>query len=152
MTYSAATNAWRILPDPSWFPRPGEVQHSYDHHAFDPTRGTMYYHPFGYRTVHAYDVRTQTWSRAPNISSPSDWVVCCSGLEYFPERDSLIWNNLEGGGGGRSEILEWPIGASRWNVMHTSAGMGNHHGFTNYNPVHGVIWLGGGIPDGAARS
>lgn len=148
VTYSAATNTWTHEPDPSWFPGPGEVQHSYDHHTFDPTRGTFYYRPFQLRDIHAFDVASRTWSRAPDIFSYSDWVVCCSGLEYFPERDSLIWNNLDGGGDGRSEIMEWPIGASDWTVLSTTPGMGNHHGFTTYNPVHGVIWMGGGIPRG----
>ena len=151
ITYSAATNTWTERPDPVWYPRVGVVQHSYDHHTFDPTRGTFYYHPFGVnkREVHALDVATQTWSRTPDILSPSGWVDCCSGLEYFPERDSLIWNNLEGGGAGKSEILEWPIGAGGWTVLDTSTSMGNQDGFTNYNPVHGAIWMGGGIPEGS---
>lgn len=150
VTYSAATNTWTEMPDPSWYPSPGEIQHSYDHNTFDTTRGTFYYHPFGYNSVHAFDVTTQSWSEIPDLYSSSGrgWVVCCSGLEYFPERDSLIWNNLEGGGNGNSEILEWPIGASRWNALSTTSGMGNHHGFASHNPVHGVVWLGGGIPEG----
>jgi hypothetical protein len=156
VTYSAATNSWEVRPDPSWYPSPGGVSHSYDHHAFDPTRGTFYYHPFGINEggVHAFDVNSQSWSQAPNISSPSGsgWVVCCSGLEYFPERDSLIWNNLVGGGDGKSEILEWKIGSAGWTVLDTSAGMGNHHGFTNYNSVHGAIWMGGGIPEGSGSN
>ena len=148
VTYTAATNTWTHLPDPSWFPGPGQVQHSYDHHTFDPTRGTFYYHPFQTRNIRALDIASGNWSTAPTMNFESDWVVCCSGIEYFPERDSLIWNNLDGGGDGRSEILEWRIGANNWTVLSSTPSMGNQHGFSTYNPIYGEIWMGGGIPRG----
>lgn len=131
IVYSDSGNIWRELPQPFWA---SDFGNSYDHHAINPVAGYFYFHPFNTQQVYQYHIASKSWSALPAMP---DAMVCCLGMEYFPEMNGLV---LAGGG----RIYFFDVQKGEWRVIATKLAMGPYHNFAEYNPVHGLMLLGGG--------
>jgi len=140
------TNRWEILPQPAWFPCPvGGAMHGYHHTALDAVGRVLYHRPFGgTRVLQRLDMTTGIWSELPAIpQGVHDYANnCCVGVDYFPERDTLVFASLENGTVGR--VIEYSEGSGAWTSIAGDLPMGEYQHFAEYNPVHGVVWFGGG--------
>ena len=145
VAYSAATNAWRILPTPYWIPN--SIMHGYDHNAIDPVDGVFYHREYSQRSVYRYDIAAGTWSQLPTV--PTDvmgYAVCCMGLEYFPELEGLILASSTSTGVPDEAYLYSDI-TGQWSRIAEGSPIGTYNHFVEYNPVHRVVLFGGGTDD-----
>jgi hypothetical protein len=146
ISYSDATNSWRVMPRPAWL-QVG-THHGYEHNTIDAARG-QYYMRRSYMdvTYEKYDIASGTWTQLPP-NNVLQYAQCCAGVEYFPGL-GLIW--VQGG-----EVNADPIfygGVFRFNESTqqwvrlgavSSMPMGNYHNIAKYNPVRNVMIFGGG--------
>lgn len=145
--YDDATNTWTNLPAPFWFSpiQGGNAMHGYEHTTIDPVARKIYTRPMGDdvlrgMTGYVYDIPTSTWSTLP-INNVTQYNSCCIGLQWFPERASVIWPSLESGVNGG--VVEYKSGA--WSrLWPVNLVLGSYQGFAQYNPVLHLVWFGGG--------
>lgn len=121
--YDVATNTWSRETTP-W---PDDAGHAYDGNAIDPDTGIHYFA----RSSNVQRFDGSGWTRLP---SPGPQTVAV-GLTWFRSRRELV---LLG-----SRISRWD-GASWTEVPMEGVTFGSYHTFAEYNPVHDVVWLGGG--------
>jgi hypothetical protein len=140
--YSAATNAWQILPQPDWIG--DQPMHGYDHNAINPAAGDLYHYQFG-GTVYRYRIPTQTWSELPALPGPI-YRSCCTGVEYFPELGGLFVANLQG-----ESALLFKESTQQWEVLSDELPAHGYHTFAEYNPVHKLMFFGGGNDPGSRQ-
>lgn len=137
--YEEATNTWRTGPRPSsGF---DGTRHGYDHQAIDEQTGNFYVYQF--RTVHTWD--GAQWSQSSELpSSVMGYFSCCVGFGYFPERGKIQLASGENGPMGA--ISEYDPNTDTWSRVSAPASvpMGGYHNVAKYNPVHGVMLVGGG--------
>src|SRR5262245_21877731 len=140
VAYAADKNRWRILPQPEWLGK--TATHGYDHNALDPARGVFYYRAFSSKggVVHRYDIKAEKWSELLPIDT-DEYLACCVGLAWFPERKSLVFAS---GGGGKGEVFAFSEPDQKWSTLAKDLPMGVYHNFAEYSPVHKVVLLGGG--------
>ncbi len=145
VTYSAITNAWRIMPGEGWIAT--GVGHGYDHNAINPEKGIFYHFPYGNgaRTVHAYDIAKGEWGELPPLK-PAEYLTCCAGVEYFPALGGLFVANTQGG----SAYL-FKDATREWITLAKGLPATGLHSFAEYSPVHEVMIFGGGGGGDAAR-
>lgn len=146
VSFTESTNTWQILSQPSWFPcTTGTAMHGYDHSAVDVVGRKLYHRPYNGTVVRKYDITTQTWSDLPSIpTSVMGYNNCCVGVEWFPERQSLIYVSLESGSNG--SVAEYRESTGQWTRIGPGSNlpMGAYHHFAEYNPVHHIVLFGGG--------
>jgi hypothetical protein len=138
VTYSADSNAWKIMPEPDWVGN--GTSHGYDHNAIDPGRGIFYYRPFSSPIIRRYDIAAGKWSALPRIDT-QEYLACCFGVAWFPELDGLVVAN---GGGGKGHVFLCTEKDQKWTMLAKDLAMGTYHNFAEYSPVHKVIIFGGG--------
>ncbi|MEO1573777.1 MAG: hypothetical protein AAFU65_02340, partial [Pseudomonadota bacterium] len=126
MTYDEASNQWSQTTTP--YTTGG---HAYDGNAFG--NGTLYFGLYTQRSVKTWN--GSSWGSLPNLP----WTVSvATAMTYFPEAGGPVYVN----GSGRAAI--WRNGS--WTNI-TGGDWGDYHTFAEYNPVHGVVWLGSGNND-----
>jgi hypothetical protein len=138
VTYSADTNAWKVMPEPEWVGN--GTSHGYDHNAIDPARGVFYYRPFSSPIVRRYDIAQAKWSALPKLET-SEYLACCVGVAWFPELEGLVFAN---GGGGKGSVFLFKEKDQKWTMLAKDLPMGVYHNFAEYSPVHKVMIFGGG--------
>jgi hypothetical protein len=145
VTYSALTNAWRVMPSAEWID--AGMGHGYDHNAINPAKGIFYHFPYGSgrRVVHAYDIAKGEWSDLPPLNPP-EYLTVAAGVEYFPEMGGLFVANCQGGSAYlfKDETRQWVTLAK--DLPKTS-----YHAFAEYSPMHKVMIFGGGGGGDPAR-
>ncbi len=142
VAYSALTNTWRTLPDPSWFP--DFLMHGYDHNAIDAARGRFYHRAYATPSVYRYDIDTGAWSALPQI--PNAVLAnntCCAGLEYFPEMNGLVLAGTTHETTTDEAIL-YSDATGTWSTVADGRPMGTYNHFVEYNPVRHTVLFGGG--------
>lgn len=138
--YQDATNAWGQLSSPSTF----SGIHSYDHNAIDPVRGIHYKRHAGTYSFYRYSLSTDSWSSLPSITGVSGPSVA-GALEYFPDRDSLIYvESAYGAPGSYGRVFEYRFASASWSQLADGLTMGPYHNFAAYSPIHKVMIVGGG--------
>jgi len=133
ITYDEATNTWRQEPDPT--PSYILYNHTYDHNTINPAAGELYFRPFNKPEIWAYKIATKKWRRLTTI--PQADFNCCGALQYFPERDGILFV-------GTSEIEFYYVGSGRWTSPWTTIKTGPYHATAKYSPVAKVLIFGGG--------
>lgn len=146
VAYSEDTNAWSVLPNPSWFGT--NTAHAYDHAAIDVTNGIYYYFPFGggnSRGLHRYDTSANTWL---TDTSNAPYTDCCAGVEYFPEYVGTNTSVTAGGvvlaGGGNVYVYRTATNSWSGGLSPTRLNFGDYHTVAEYSPVHKLAIFGGG--------
>ena len=96
--YDEATNSWSMLPQQSWFT--AFRSHGYDHAAIDPVHRYFYSRPPGDMFIRRWNIDTGAWTTLPT-NNVIQYNACCTGIDYFPELNGIIWigdeNNDLGG-------------------------------------------------------
>ena len=151
ISFSAESNAWEQLAYPSWAPLTGFMEAS-EHHAIDGAGRTLWYvHPAaGEDTqLYAYDLDGRGWTAQPPLSTPSWDVSVTSALSFFPGRDSLVLHSAQWDGQ-HSALFEFRAGSWMDPRLFDMPG-GLNASFAHYNPVHDLIWFGGGDMSASQR-
>ena len=66
------------------------------------------------------------------------------GLEWYPELDGLVFVDGHEANHGDG-LARWSRSGNQWSrVPAAMNGINEYHNFAEYNPVHHVMWLGGG--------
>ncbi|MBL8028038.1 MAG: T9SS type A sorting domain-containing protein [Fibrobacteres bacterium] len=144
--YKVETNSWRSGNLKPYFDPTGQINtHSYDNIASVYGSGKMYFytptpntHPQKSTNSYCfsiYDIPKDTW----NVEViPNDMVSGpYSALNYFPDINSLIYTNA-------GKISRYRLDTKQWSLL-GSRTMGGIHNVGEYDPVHKIMLLGGGI-------
>lgn len=140
ITYSAADDAWKLMPAPAWWKGDaqtgkGPIGHAYNNNAIDPARGVLYHHQSATRLVHRYDVAKSEWTTLPEITGAATGHG--TALAYFPEMHGLL-RVLAG------TIHFYDERKNEWSVLKTKVPMGPYHNLAKYNPKDKSVILGAG--------
>ena len=145
--YSDTNNAWTTGPlAASCQATDSEcVSHSYDHNTINAATGEMYFRLVDSRQVYRYPPNGSAWVRLPDI--PMSAVQCCGALEWFPERNELVFFDGDWG------IWAYSPPTNQWKQLAETNGssgtglpkfpMAEYSNVSHYNPVHKVILFGG---------
>jgi hypothetical protein len=134
MTYDVASDTWTVAATP--FTGSG---HAYDGNAFEPDSQTHYFALFQDPAVKRFV--GGAWAE-PLPELPWNDIAPAVGLAWFPEpeagRGVLVYVN----GGGRSAFYD----GSTWLEIDgaDAAPWGSYNLFAEHDPLHGLLWLGGG--------
>ena len=131
LTYSEATNSWRREPDPPF----ALYSHTYNHNTINPATGEFFFRLNNQPDIWRYKIATQTWSKLTSI--PQRDYNCCGALQYFGERNGLLFV-------GTSEIEFYDLGRKRWSTPWTTIKTGPYHATAQYSPGAKVLIFGGG--------
>jgi len=148
--YSAASNAWSVMSQPSWFPSlTANAMHGYDGNAIDAQHGVLYFARYCCNsTFYKYTISTSTWTQLPDCGSLQYSYQNCGGLEYFPELGGLVFcSGMPTAGSGAVYFFNTTTNA--WSKIASGLAIGDYHNFAEYNPVHHVVVLGGGNSNSA---
>jgi hypothetical protein len=146
ITYSDATNAWVVEPDPYWFCGAGQcIGHGYDLNAMDPATGDHYFHRFNTRYFYHFNAATSAWDSLPDIPQSVLDIVCIAGAdEYFPELGGMVYVNGDGDPSRNGSVYLYRPAQRQWTLLGSNLPMGGYHNFAAYNPtVHAMLFGGG---------
>lgn len=148
LQYDEATNAWSAAAASVPF-GVGEGQttnHSWEHHAYDTTRGKHWFRPYSERHFRRWASGT-TWDTIDYsgvLFSPTASVGAC----YYPERDEILLYQLENGTKGAligidpantTSITTYVDGSS--SILDPTP---SNHVFLQYSEPRGLCYFGGG--------
>jgi hypothetical protein len=133
ISYSEATNSWRQEPDPS--PAYLLYNHTYDHNTINVAAGELYFRPFNRPEIWKYAIAAKQWSKLTSI--PQDEFNCCGALEYFPERNGILFV-------GTSEIKFYNLRFGSWSTPSGRVATGPYSATAKYSPGARVVVFGGG--------
>jgi hypothetical protein len=140
ITYSAATNRWKLMPTPSWWKGDAEtgkgpIGHAYNNNALDPSKGILYHHQSATRLVHRYDIAKGEWTTLPELKGvPTGHGTA---LVYFPEMKGLL--RVLGGA-----VHFFDEEKNVWSLLKDKVAMGPYHNIAKYNPVDRSVIFGAG--------
>jgi hypothetical protein len=137
LQYDEATNRWGAHQPPwsaCWNDANPCIGHAYEHNTLD-AQGNHYYRAFGSGNVHRYEKATGQWSMLPGLNESTQ---VAGALTYFPEMHGLVFVDSTAG------IWLFDLEVNAWQQLSEPLPMGNYSGFAVYNPVHHVLWFGGG--------
>lgn len=144
--YSDATNTWSTfaLVCPTLIGFNNSEGHAYEHDTVDLVTGDFYHRGYNSNRVAKFSQATQSWSLlAAAIPSASQ---CCGVLEYFPDRNSLVFLDSDSG------VFEYSLSGGTWTQRASTnlggfspqlTGLGNS-GAGHYSAICHCIVLGGG--------
>jgi hypothetical protein len=144
--YSEATNSWSAKPElPFWM-----GAHMYDHAALDSLTGDYYIRKTDTDQVWRIEPNGSSWLQITSLPVSNPYGI--APLEYFPELGGIVF---VGGAEtmGDSRFYLYQRGAGAWEQLDASAvTMGLYHSVAEYDPVHRVLYFGGGAgQDGDTR-
>jgi hypothetical protein len=150
VSYRESTNAWQILPLPSWIPPPTATpMHGYHHSAITPG-GFVYHRPYNNMVAQRLNIASGSWSAVPALgTNVMGYNSCCVGVAYFPERQSLVYASIEAGTNGA--VVEFSEQTGQWNRIAGGLPMGAYQNFAEYNPIQKVVLFGGGNDPGSRK-
>ncbi len=90
--YSADTNTWTTGQNPCQATGTAcTVTHGYEHLTVNPATGELYYRVYYSPLVFKFEPSTGVWSRIANLPLAAPAIQCCGALEWFPDRNELIF-------------------------------------------------------------
>lgn len=140
ITYSAAENAWKVMPVPSWWSADNpnhRAGHAYDNNAVDQNAGLIYHHRNGSGEVYYASTRTGEWRRLaalPPTGKPEEGTA----MVYSPELNGLV------------RVYAGAMHVFRrsdrgWSILKDNIAMGSSGNVAEYNTARRIIVFGGGI-------
>lgn len=150
ISYDEATNTWSVLQNIG--PASGLFHHSYETNAINPTAREMYFRPYSQYPSGMAWVKYNLDSGAGGAftAMPANNLVqyaeCCVALEYFPERNSVVWVNGQEFSPPAGGVYEFNIGTQTWSTVGQATQIGQYDVFATYNRIHKLILFGGGEP------
>jgi hypothetical protein len=134
--YCEATNSWDELP-----PSPSTIYHAYSHITIESATGKVYNRPANGTSIDVFDIPTLTW-QTPIPMFTNNWteVSGVGALEFFPERNELVWQN------GKS-LWTYSLSNKTWTENYPYPyfnALGDYNVFAKYNPVKANMMFGGG--------
>lgn len=129
ITYDEATDSWSVTPTP--YTGSG---HGYDGNTINPATGLHYFGQKDEPQVRVWDGAAFSLLPASPVSS-----MTTPSLTWFPEINSGAGGLLFMGDEGK---LAWYNG-TQWTSI-TGVQLTGYDNFSEYNPVHKVVWLGSG--------
>lgn len=142
IAYSASTNAWKLMPTPSWWkgdPETGKgpIGHAYNNNALDARRGRLFHHQSNTRLVHQYDIAAGEWTTLPEIKDAATGHG--TALVYFPDRDGLVRVY-----GGTLHLFDERQPPNAWSVWKDKVAMGPYHNLAKYDARGRAVICGAG--------
>jgi len=116
-------------------------KHMYHHNTWDPWAERLYHRIYGGSAeIFYWDRRTDTYSALASVSSsfPGN-KGSFDGIEYFPERDSIVLNTANWDG-----LFEYQFATSSWVRLANSWSGSSGSQICLYSAKRKRIWLGGG--------
>jgi acetyl esterase/lipase len=140
ITYSAAANAWKLMPTPVWWdgdPKTGKgpIGHAYQNNTIDVAHGLFFHHQSATRLVHRYDIAGDKWSTLPEIKGAATGHG--TALAYFPERKGLV--RVYGGA-----VHFFDEEKNTWSLLKERFPMGPYHNIAKYNRAGKSVIFGAG--------
>jgi hypothetical protein len=138
VSYTESTNTWQRLPCPSCGSDP---KHGYDHADTDG-RGFYYHFAIEGSALHRYNIATGAWTNLPGLG-----LGCCTGVAYHRDRKGIVvagGHNASSDSSPAGEIAFFNVATGTWTTLASNLRMGPYHNFCKYNPVHRIVWCGGG--------
>lgn len=129
------TNTWSRMPT-----APTDTGfHTYDHAAIDPATGDYYFREL---TNRVWKYSGGQWTSLPAIAPSAYDTTCCGGLEFFPERNELIFAD-----GTNQRLYVWRPGQTSWSTVSIGPVLGDYEIFSEYSARRKVLYMGGGNGD-----
>lgn len=144
--YADSSNTWSNLPLPC--PTPEDingVSHGYEQMTINPATGDVYHRQYSSTNFMVFKQSTQTWNSLASI--PTTSFQCCGALEYFSDRNSVIF--LDGDWG----VWEYSITNDSWTQRAATngggfspqlTGLGSYQNQSHYSSKCQCVILGGG--------
>jgi hypothetical protein len=144
--YADSSNTWSNLPLPC--PTPEDingVSHGYEQMTINPSTGDLYHRQYSSTNFMVFKQSTQTWNSLASI--PTTSFQCCGALEYFPDRNSVIF--LDGDWG----VWEYSVADDAWAQRASTngsgfspqlTGLGSYQNQSHYSSMCHCVILGGG--------
>jgi hypothetical protein len=113
LKYDDATNTWSVTY------RSGA--HSYEGLSLNTTLGDNIYHrPYNSLQVNRYNLSTHVWTNNALPTIPAGSNDCCNGMDYFPDRNSLVTIDQD------FNAWEYSFGSGTWAcIFNTLSGCGS---------------------------
>jgi hypothetical protein len=129
ISYDENSDYWKIRNTPY-----SGSGHSYDGNALDPITGNLYFGRFYDKKVKKFNGKS--WSTLPEIP----WTAVTPALDWFPDINNRKGGLVFSGEGGQ---VAWFDGSS-WREVNDGQSWNGYNNFSEYNPVHKLVWLGQG--------
>lgn len=149
VVYDEATNAWTSAAAsvPWGINQGGITAHSYNHMAWDSTRGVLYFRPGP--GGGSFELRSWNGGTSWTTHAYSGWFYASAadGVAYFPEMDKILLYQLENTPNGSLRSYNPADGSSVILVPASSSQLavaGDPHNVAVYNPLAQVVVFGGG--------
>lgn len=148
LTFDEAAHEWaaQAASVPFGVSQGETTNHSWEHHAFDSTRGKHWFRPYGTRHFRRWAGGT-TWDTIDYsgvLFSPTASVGAC----YYPERDEMLVYQVENGSKGALIGINPANTASVTTYVDASSSVldptPTNHVFLQYSQPRGLCYLGGG--------
>jgi len=133
LSYSAATNQWSLMPDPSWKNRAAPA---YDNNAADPRKDSFYHNPAGSLEVHYFPLARNSWRQLRRLPAGAT-KGAGTALVYSDEMNGLV--RVAGG-----EVYFLAREVPDWVLLRDDLPIGDSLNVAEYVPVHKTLVLGGG--------
>jgi hypothetical protein len=139
--YDEATNAFSVLPDPSFDDggsgQPSWIGHGYQHNAMDPATGDHYYARFNNTTIHRLTRATGVWT---TLTRPAVGEITV-GLEWLPEIGTEGGLIVHCG----TSCQRWDKATNTWSTPANGTLTGQtYHTVAMRSAPNGVVVFGGG--------
>lgn len=93
----------------TWSPTYTSGAHTYEGGTVNSALGnTLYLRPYNSVHVNTYNLSTQVWTSNALGTIPAGSNNCCNGMEYFPDRNSLITIDTDNG------VFEYSLASGTW--------------------------------------
>jgi len=136
--YDEATNSW-LSGSLEGF---GGHTHGYDHNALDIVNRKLFRAKYNSTRSFIYDLDTQAWSENFNPTLPK-YLGIINAFEYFPEVNGLLLLDYR-----QEKVRMLKHGSTQWETILENTGINGYQSMMEYNPVHHIMYLGGGYNDG----
>jgi chitodextrinase len=146
--YNEASATWTTGPSPCQFASSSScyVTHGYEHLTINPATGELYYRTYNSTQLYKYSPNSNTWSELPPV--PTTVKQCCGGVEWFPDRNELVFVDGDWG------VWTYSPASNAWTRRADTNGksgasslslpMASYSNIAQYSPKDKAVLFGGG--------
>lgn len=142
ISYDDATNTWSLVQN---FNNAGSFHHSYGVNTINPTTRRLYFRNYGTSTT-VQQANIDSYGGYSSLSANNlvQNPICCIALEYFPERNELLWINGVEFDPPAAHVYAYRFSSGTWANVGSNLTFGCYDTFAVYNPVRKEVLFGGG--------